>query len=82
VPRVTSISSRVRDFTGGVEAFDIEAQTVRGLIRELDRKFPGLGEHVEENMAIAIDGEIHQDALGAAIGETSEIVLIPKISGG
>jgi molybdopterin converting factor small subunit len=33
-------------------------------------------------MAIAIDGEIHQDALGAMIAEASEVVLIPKISGG
>ena len=80
--RVQSISSQVRDFTGGLDAFDVEATTVRALIRELDARFPGLGELVEEKMAIAIDGEIHQDALGAAFGEGSEIVLIPKISGG
>jgi molybdopterin converting factor small subunit len=82
MPRVQSISSRVRDFTGGLDAFDVEARTVRGLIRELDQRFPGLGEFVEDGMAIAIDGEIFQDALSASLGETSEIVLIPKISGG
>ena len=82
MPRVQSISSRVRDLTGGLDAFDVEARTVRALIRELDARFPGLGELVEENMAIAIDGEIFQDALGASLGEASEIVLIPKISGG
>jgi molybdopterin converting factor small subunit len=82
MPRVQSISSRVRDFTGGLDAFDVEARTVRALIRELDQRFPGLGEFVEDDMAIAIDGEIFQDALGAPLSETSEIVLIPKISGG
>jgi molybdopterin converting factor small subunit len=82
MPRVTTISSRVRDFTGGIDAFEVKALTVRGLIRELDERFPGLGVHVEESMAIAIDGEIHQDALGEALTDASEVVLIPKISGG
>ena len=37
---------------------------------------------VEDQMALAIDGEIFQDALGVEIGADSEIVLIPKIAGG
>jgi len=82
MPHVTTISSRVRDFTGGIDAFEVEALTIRALIRELDERFPGLGEHVEEAMAIAIDGEIHQDAWGVALNKASEIVLIPKIAGG
>jgi molybdopterin converting factor small subunit len=82
VPRVHSISARVADFTGGLSEFDVEARTIRALIRELDQRFPGLGEHVDDQMAVAIDGEVFQDDLGAPIGEGSEIVLIPKISGG
>jgi molybdopterin synthase sulfur carrier subunit len=82
LPRVVTISGRVADFTGGVSAFEVEARTVRSLIRELEARYPGLGEFVEEQMALAIDGEIFQDALGAEIGADSEIVLIPKISGG
>jgi len=82
VPRVTSISGRIADFTGGVSAFEVEARTVRALMRELETRFPGLGEFVEDQMALAIDGEIFQDALAAEIGADSEIVLIPKISGG
>ena len=82
MPHVTTISSRVRDFTGGIDSFDVDALTIRSLIRELDEKFPGLGAHVEDSMAIAIDGEIYQDALGASLSAGSEVVLIPKISGG
>jgi hypothetical protein len=51
-------------------------------VRELDGMFPGLGHQVEEGMAIAIDGEIYQDAYGASFGPDSEIVLFPKIAGG
>jgi molybdopterin converting factor small subunit len=77
------MSQRVRDFTGGRGAFDVEADTVRRLISELERLYPGLGAHVEENMAVAIDGAIHQDGVGGhPIGANSEVVLIPKIAGG
>ena len=33
-------------------------------------------------MAVAIDGEIYQDAYSAELRPGSEIVLIPKIGGG
>jgi molybdopterin converting factor small subunit len=77
------MSQRVRDFTGGRGAFDVEAHNLRRLIDEMDRLYPGLGAHVEENMAVAIDGAIYQDGSGGhLIGPHSEVVLIPKIAGG
>ena len=69
-------------FTGGKTEFDLEATTFRQLIRELERKYPGLGNQVEEGMAVAIDGEIFQDAYAVELKPGSEIVLIPKIGGG
>jgi hypothetical protein len=41
-----------------------------------------LGHQVEEGMAVAIDGEIWQDAYLAPLGSDSEVYLIPKIGGG
>ena len=79
---VVCASGDVRALTGGLDAFDVQAADVRGLIAELERRFPGLGAHVERRMAIAIDGEIHQDALAEPIGPDSEVVLIPRIGGG
>ena len=75
-------SDDCRPFTGDLKAFDVEATTVRGLILELDARYPGLGEHIRRKMAVAIDGEIHQDADEAALGADSEVYLIPKIGGG
>lgn len=68
--------------TRGQTEFEVEATTFRRLVLELDAKFPGLGKQVEEGMAIAIDGEIFQDAYHAELKPGSEIVLIPKIAGG
>lgn len=69
-------------YTGGASEFEVEAETVRGLIVELDRRFPGFGEFIDRRMAFAIDGEIHQDAWFSIIGPASEVYLIPKIGGG
>lgn len=80
--RVQTISTRVRDLTGGLAEFEVEAGSVRALIRELDERWPGLGAVVEDDMAIAIDGEIFQDAFAEPIAQSSDVVLIPKISGG
>ena len=59
-----------------------EDTAFRRLILELEKRFPGLGTQVEESMAVAIDGEIYQDAYAAELRPGSEIVLIPKIGGG
>jgi molybdopterin synthase sulfur carrier subunit len=80
--RVVSISSRFKDLTGGLDGLDVDARSVRELVRMLEARFPGLGELVEAEMALAIDGEIHQDALMEPLGPASEVVLIPRISGG
>ena len=69
-------------FTGGKTEFELEATTFRQLVRELDHKYPGLGSQIEESMAVAIDGEIFQDAYQVELKPGSEIVLIPKIGGG
>ena len=69
-------------FTGGKTELEVAATTFRRLVLELDQRFPGLGKQVEEGMAVAIDGEIFQDAYSAQLRPDSEIVLIPKIGGG
>ena len=82
MPHVVMTGIAVHRLTGGLTEFDVEANTVRRLITELDRRFPGLGHQIDEGMAIAIDGEIYQDAYGVALKPDSEIYIIPKIGGG
>ncbi len=82
MPRVLAMGGDVARFTGGAAEFDVSATTVGGMIDELERRWPGLGDYVGRRMAVAIDGEIHQDSLGARFTDTSEVCLIPKIGGG
>ncbi len=82
MPRVVISGSAGLALTGGLAEFEVEAQTFRHLVRELEHRFPGLGEFVKERMAVAVDGAIYQDSYGLAFGDDSEVVLFPKLSGG
>ena len=82
MPKVVISGNSCQRFTGGQSELEVAATTFRRLVLELDQRFPGLGKQVEEGMAVAIDGEIFQDAYSAQLRPDSEIVLIPKIGGG
>src|SRR5207249_1893276 len=43
---------------------------------------PALARHLEDGVAVAIDGQIYQDALFEPIGPDSDVFLLPQIAGG
>lgn len=71
-----------RRYTGGVREFEVEANNLRGVIKAMDKLFPGLGEHLEEETTVAIDGELHEIAYYQPIKPGAEVFFIPKIEGG
>ena len=82
MPRVIAADADFRARTGGLAELTIEADTWPALIAALDRRFPGLGAHVEKRMAVAIDGVIHHDPGAIPLAPTAEVCLIPRIGGG
>ena len=43
---------------------------------------PAIARHLESGVAVAIDGQIFQDALLEPIAPDSEVFLLPQIAGG
>lgn len=76
------LSGTLRQLAGDIEQVDIDARDVRQLLRLLGERFPELVPHLESGYAVAIDGEIFQDAWFAPIGADSEVHLVPAIRGG
>ncbi len=76
------IPSGLQHRTGGESRLLIDARDVRGLMRELDRRFPGLAEEIESGCQIAIDGEIVSDPLLEPVEPESEVHFLPQIGGG
>jgi molybdopterin converting factor small subunit len=77
-----TLIGNLRQFTGGVSELDVEATSVRQLFSRLGQQFPDLLPHLEQGSAVAIDGQIYQDALFQEIGADSDVHILPQIAGG
>jgi len=76
------LSGTLRQLAGGEAQIEVEASDVRQLLRALGERYPALAPHLESGYAVAIDGEIFQDAWFAPIRQDSEVHLVPAIRGG
>jgi molybdopterin converting factor small subunit len=68
--------------TGGVAEFDLSVTSVKQLFARLTELHPALARHLEDGVAVAIDGQIYQDSLLEPIGTDSEVFVLPQIAGG
>lgn len=75
-------SDVARRFADGETEHEFHADNVRRLIKAMDERFPGIGKHLSNKTAIAIDGEIFQDPLLEPIEPSSEVYFLPMIEGG
>ncbi len=75
------LSSRLIEHAGGLDALVIDAPRVRELLLELLARYPGMSDALN-GMAVAIDGEIHNDADYLPLTSESEVHLVPRIAGG
>jgi sulfur-carrier protein len=77
-----TLIGNLRQLTGGVTELDLEVANVRQLFARLEERWPQLGPHLEQGLAVAIDGQIYQDALLQPINRDSEVHILPQIAGG
>lgn len=61
---------------------NIEASSVRALIKQLDQLFPGVSNKLQSGYSIAIDGEIFSDPMLEPLDTDSEVYFLPAIEGG
>lgn len=80
MPSIT-LPDQLRHHTGGVATIKCVAENYRDMLIELEAAHPGLRAQLEE-LAVAIDGQIYQDAWLEALTPASEVFFMPKIEGG
>lgn len=76
------LASSLRDLTEGVAEVEIEAANVRRLIKNLDERFPGMGDRLAEGVSVSINGEILPDAIYEDLPDGAEVHFLPTLSGG
>ncbi len=67
--------------TGGLDTVVLDAPRIHELKRSLIRRFPALADHLDL-LAVAIDGEIYNDADYHLLGADTEIYFVPRAAGG
>ena len=72
----------LRPATGGAATLDIEASTVRELLRKLEARYPDTAPFIKAGIAVSIDGVIYRDSWGQTLPASAEIYLLPRIEGG
>ena len=82
------IPSSLRSYTGGRPEVDADAGTVDGLIRELDRRYPGFRFRVIDeqdalrpHIRVSVNAEVVAD-LAAPLRPGDEVAVIQGFSGG
>jgi len=76
------LSGPLRDAVDGLASIEVEAETIRELITRLTDRYPKLEAHLEDGIAVAIDGTIYRDSWETPIPKNSEIYMLPRIAGG
>lgn len=76
------VTGSLRSAVDDVASIEIQARTIRELLSKLVERYPRLGQHVDEGIAVSIDGEIYRDDWSIEIPADSEVFLLPRIQGG
>jgi sulfur-carrier protein len=87
---VVWIPSLLRDLTGGASKVAVEGGTVGEVIDHLEAAYPGIkaclcdGDRLRSNLSVVVDGEVirRAQALRTRVSASSEVHIIPAISGG
>jgi molybdopterin converting factor small subunit len=79
--RVVLVGNLAR-LTGGVAELQLSATSIKQLFQQLAERYPDITPHLNEGIAVAVDGQIYQDDLFQPIAPDSEVFLLPQIAGG
>ena len=77
-----SFISSFRSALDEADQLEIDASTIRELLIVLVAQYPRMQMHLDEGIAIAIDGKIYRDNWDVVIPADSEVFLMPRIQGG
>ena len=76
------LGSNLKNFTNGVEELEVEATSVKSLIAEMERQYPGIVDALESGFALAIDGEVIANPGYEKLEEVSEVRFLSPMRGG
>lgn len=61
---------------------EIEARTIRELLRKLQERYPGLEGPIRNEVAVVVDGHIYRNDWSQELPEGAEVFLMRRLAGG
>mgnify|MGYP003335066173 CR=1 FL=1 len=77
-----SLTGPLRSAAGESAAVEIEAANIRELLKKLVERYPEMDQHLDQGIAVSVDGTIYRDDGDIPIPPGVEVVLLPRIQGG
>ncbi len=72
----------LKAMTGGKGELQVEAKNIREMLDRLGEAYPRLKPQLARGVSVSVDGKIYRDAWFTPLQPDSEIVLLPRLSGG
>ena len=76
------LSGPLKAAADGAASVSISAATIRELLRELIKQYPGMQKQLDDGIAVSVNGQIFRDNWSKKIPKGAEIFLLPRIQGG
>jgi molybdopterin converting factor small subunit len=76
------LSGTISQMAGGETEIEVNATSVHQIISHMQDRFPNIKSHMVDDIAVAIDGTVFQDAWLEKVTEDSVVYLLPRIGGG
>ncbi len=64
------------------KTLEVEADTIRDLLRQLTERYPGLRDPIKNEVAVVIDGVIYRDDRSRPLPDGAEVFLMRRLAGG
>ena len=76
------LGTNLKNITNGLDELELEATSVKSLIAEMDRRYPGIADALQSGFALAIDGEVIANPGYEKLKEVSEVRFLSPLKGG
>jgi molybdopterin converting factor small subunit len=82
------LPTMLRPLAGGLDRVEVEGQTIREVVDQLEQLAPGIKQtliedgRVRPGLAFAVNGVMQSMGLLAPVPEDAEVHILPAISGG
>jgi molybdopterin synthase sulfur carrier subunit len=67
---------------GGARCIECTGSTIGELLQSLVLRYPEMQTHLDDGIAVAVNGEIYRDRRYQPIPSNADIFLLPRIQGG